>query len=412
MRGEDPSQGRGDAFWDEVLLLKVNGACVSRCVNSVSEEMLQRQGALILALLSACSRVARDKDAMRSTNALAIVSIFLRSVFRKRFANFGFDVLNTVGGGFEAGDEWFRQMIDAVVGLLRADSGAAESTIDVSCDFLMILATGCENMAANSLIEYLHREAVFEALVGRVAALNPRVSESTLLKALVLVAVLCNYQKYETRNVFVARLAALEAPEMFSGTASLLCASLKRCRVAILKDPATAGSGGNAGGNAAKESGSANHWRNELGGTLLCCYEFFYLSKDFAARSFLAAQGIAWNDKSLTKNTIPAQPCHFRALLEMSSLLSLNVRDERSALHCKMALLALIPVLEDRRFLTWLHGSQLAFAAPVALARKTDNSAISGNLNDLDIPPICWVLDMLLEFTKNNIHSNLQVSEF
>lgn len=92
-----------------------------------------------------------------------------------------------------------------------------------------------------------------------------------------------------------------------------------------------------------------------------------------------------------------------------------------------MALLAFVPWLEETAALDALHsygfgfvflvcvvcnlatGTRLSWATPLRLARKTDNSGIVGSTTERDIPPICWVLDVLLEFVKNNIHVSLQI---
>jgi hypothetical protein len=57
----------------------------------------------------------------------------------------------------------------------------------------------------------------------------------------------------------------------------------------------------------------------------------------------------------------------------------------------------------------FVAGTRLCWGTPLKIARKTDNTGIVGSLTERDIPPICWVLDVLLEFVKNNIHVSLQI---
>lgn len=133
-------------------------------------------------------------------------------------------MLNVVAGGFEVGDRWFRQLVEGALALVGGTSapvpvavaggggGAAGSTpaaaAAAAVELLLVLASGCENVAANSLLEYLHREDAFDALVLRFPA-RADVAAAAVFSALLVAVLIANYQKYETRNLFVARFADL-----------------------------------------------------------------------------------------------------------------------------------------------------------------------------------------------------------
>ena len=406
-RGEDPSHGRGASFWDEVFLLKVNGTCIGRCISLVSEDTLLRNGGVTLQLMNHCVRVIEDKDPMRTANALFIVELFFRNVFRKKFSNFGFDVLNLVGGGFEAGDALFRRLVDAVLALLGDDS-RAQNEHALAVELLLSLASGCENVAANSLIEYLHCEMAFEVLVKRLP--QGRANNALVFRALLVALLIANYQKYEARNVFVGHFAALNDPAVQERLARVLSEELSFVREAValrLAPPAPTGWFGSSA--PAKAAAPMEIIRCAEGGALLGCYELCYLSGDFFLRTLLESHGVGWGDRQLIKGSVPAGPDLFRAHVELASALCIKVVDERGALHCKMSFLACVPFLEDSASLDVLHNPKFAWSTPLQIIRKTDNSAIVGSAKDHDIPAICWLLDVLLEFLKNNIHNNLQV---
>jgi hypothetical protein len=334
----------------------VNAACVTRCVGGVTEEALVRQGALTLLLLQACCRVVCEKDAMRSGNALHIVGLFLRAVFRKKFPNFGFDVLHLVGGGFELGDAWFRRLMDGLVGVMREPGRAREH--ELALDLMIALASGCDNIAANSLIEYLHRDDVFDALV---ACFSTAVLHDVAFKAVLVVVLVANYQKYEMRNMYVTRLTALHGTQTLRMFADFLSVAL------------------------AKKSSS----NVAVGGALLMSYELVYLCKGLGVELIF--------------------PDFLRVFLEHASVLCVAVKDERSALQCKMALLTLVPLAEDAAVLAALHDPKFSWQRALQISRKTDNTGIVGALAEREVTPVCWLLDVLLEFLKNNIHTSLQI---
>jgi hypothetical protein len=336
-RGEDPSQGRGDQFWDELLVLKVNGASIGRCVGSASEEVLLKQGSATLRLLAACSRVIAEKDAMRCCNALVIVGFFFRAVFRKKFSNFGFDVLNLVAGGFELGDSWFRGLVDGVLSCVREPRPAEQHAAAV--ELLLVLASGCENVAANSLIEYLHREDAFEALMLQFPR-HADVSQPSVFCAFLVVVLIANYQKYEMRNLFVSRLAALDNPDVMASVALVSSEVLAHVRASIrLPDAVTVTATSNGAGRKLSGSGDKSAWtlfaassgaaqgaaavagvgellqRFQLGGVLLALYEMCYLTKDFFMRSLLSAHGVSYGDKQLGRDVVPKASTRFARVL-------------------------------------------------------------------------------------------------
>jgi hypothetical protein len=115
---QDPSMARGDEFWDEVFLLKVNGPFLERCIVLTSEEGLLNMAPIMYVLLSQCVRAVGDFNTTRVVHALETLAVLFRHIFRKKFSNFGFDILNLCGG-FERGDALFRNLVSNIVVLLN-----------------------------------------------------------------------------------------------------------------------------------------------------------------------------------------------------------------------------------------------------------------------------------------------------
>lgn len=234
--------GRGDVFWDEVFLLKVNGAFLERCIVLTSEDALLGLSGTLHTLLSQCTRAVADANEIRVVHALETLVVLFKHIFRKKFANFGFDILNLCGG-FERGDVVFRALTANVVALLNDRTRYGYSVSLCACTLTRVvcrelqhksaavallsgLVTGLESINQNSLIEYLHRDTVFDALIGLASQLKeypPANAGDALVvfQALFVSMALLNYQKYEaSRNPFPARVAAIADAH----TNQMLCA--------------------------------------------------------------------------------------------------------------------------------------------------------------------------------------------
>ncbi|KAH9566134.1 hypothetical protein CY35_04G114200 [Sphagnum magellanicum] len=153
-------------FWDELLLLKVNEAFLSRCISQASEEQLRGNlQPVINDIFATCVRYLNDGNFIRVAHALETLAILLREIFKKRFNEQGFTILILVAGSVDNADNFFRRLIMGIVGLLtRDDVPVLVKSLGVKVYLTILTAT--HNVNTNPIASYLFIYNVFDALVA------------------------------------------------------------------------------------------------------------------------------------------------------------------------------------------------------------------------------------------------------
>ena len=67
-----------------------------------------------------CCLQLSDTSVVRVTHALEVIAIFLKSLFRKKFSNFGYEVINVLGG-FDRGDAMLKMLVSSILKILESD---------------------------------------------------------------------------------------------------------------------------------------------------------------------------------------------------------------------------------------------------------------------------------------------------
>ncbi|CAI7864114.1 unnamed protein product [Closterium sp. NIES-53] len=110
-------------FWDELLLLKVNDAYLAQCISSIPEDrIIGPLKPTINEIFSACLRYLSDVNFIRVAHALETLAVFLREIFKKRFAEQTFTIITLVAGNADSGDAYFKKLICDVSGLLTGEN--------------------------------------------------------------------------------------------------------------------------------------------------------------------------------------------------------------------------------------------------------------------------------------------------
>ncbi|CAI5532136.1 unnamed protein product [Closterium sp. Naga37s-1] len=152
-------------FWDE-LLLQVNDAYLAQCIASIPEDRLI--GPLkptINEIFSACLRYLSDVNFIRVAHALETLAVFLREIFKKRFAEQTFTIITLVAGNADSGDAYFKKLICDVSGLLTGDNVPVLIKALGTRLFLMLL-TATDNVNANPVASYLLLHPITDPLLS------------------------------------------------------------------------------------------------------------------------------------------------------------------------------------------------------------------------------------------------------
>eukprot|EP00002_Diphylleia_rotans_P012542 TRINITY_DN2453_c0_g1_i3.p1 TRINITY_DN2453_c0_g1~~TRINITY_DN2453_c0_g1_i3.p1 ORF type:complete len:186 (+),score=40.88 TRINITY_DN2453_c0_g1_i3:62-619(+) len=142
-KGLDPIHDY-ENFWEELFLLKVNASFLERCVMLTSEEELLALKENLHIIFTNCVAYLQDESTFRVSNALQTLVVLLKGIFRKKFTNFGFSVINIIVG-FENSDAFFHRLLDSIENILADDkfdgnvlsnelvSNGTQTLLDIFC---------------------------------------------------------------------------------------------------------------------------------------------------------------------------------------------------------------------------------------------------------------------------------------
>jgi len=130
LQGEDPTGG-SEVFWEELFLLKVNIKFLDRCFLLTGEEQLLALKSTFNLIFHHCLLALKDDNIIRCVHGFEVrhmsrrplvhshslthsrplsftqtMATMLRAIFRKKFNNFGFEVISLICG-MDNADQFF-----------------------------------------------------------------------------------------------------------------------------------------------------------------------------------------------------------------------------------------------------------------------------------------------------------------
>jgi len=280
LQGEDPTGG-SEVFWEELFLLKVNIKFLDRCFLLTGEEQLLALKSTFNLIFHHCLLALKDDNIIRCVHGFEVrhmsrrplvhshslthsrplsftqtMATMLRAIFRKKFNNFGFEVISLICG-MDNADQFFTVRWLAGYSLPRAIALAPSHThvraallqdllrttlafIDSRQDcthlsrvshvslthsltrfgplvalkslgmtLLIVLGTATENVNQNALMEYMLQVDMVSSILKLLRQVDPSLHPSLLFDGVVLLALLVNYHKYESRNSTITRVSEI-----------------------------------------------------------------------------------------------------------------------------------------------------------------------------------------------------------
>jgi len=200
--GEDPSKGpHAKKFWDDLLLLRTNPTYLERCMTLTSErDLLRIAPALHVIFFRCCAAIKSADNSIRTAHAIHILTILFKELFRKRFPNFGTDILAIIAGE-ENANLLVRELLHSLQSLL-GDVSTRPDLKKAALVLLLVLASATDNINQNILLEYFMVVDLYDTIVG---ILEEGISAQHWYgdSALILLAIVFNYRKYESQNPYL-----------------------------------------------------------------------------------------------------------------------------------------------------------------------------------------------------------------
>lgn len=192
-------------FWDNYLILPVNTKCITRLIQGKSEESLldlkQNLGSLFLACLEKLELSdLTHSEKTRQLNAIAILTAVIRNLFSKKRLNH-FNIISILTGLDEA-DVLFPKLVRAIQHHIQAPSTRSDTL-----QLALVLAAGSDNVNQNGLNGYFMSSDMSATLLNVLAEDSAETAnENDHRDMVMLLGMLSNYNKYESRNPYLSHL--------------------------------------------------------------------------------------------------------------------------------------------------------------------------------------------------------------
>uniref|UniRef100_A0A674GHD0 Armadillo like helical domain containing 3 n=1 Tax=Taeniopygia guttata TaxID=59729 RepID=A0A674GHD0_TAEGU len=189
---EDPSKCN-PRFWEELFLMKVNLEYLEGKLEALDGEELMKIKDNINCLFQHCIQALGEEHPIRVVNALQTLCALIRGVHQKNKSTSGFDIINMLVG-FDKAELCMKNLMESLDSLLCAEG--SESLKSLCLKLLLCLVT--DNISQNTILEYVMINSIFEAILQILS--SPLSRREHGYDAVVLLALLVNYRKYESVN--------------------------------------------------------------------------------------------------------------------------------------------------------------------------------------------------------------------
>ncbi|KAB0351428.1 hypothetical protein FD754_016285 [Muntiacus muntjak] len=193
---EDPSKC-SPRFWEELFLMKVNLEYLEGKLESLDGEELMKIKDNINCLFQHCIQALGEEHPIRVVNALQTLCALIRGVHQKNKSTSGFDIINMLMG-FDKAELCMKNLMESLDSLLCAEG--SESLKSLCLKLLLCLVTVTDNISQNTILEYVMINSIFEAILQILS--HPPSRREHGYDAVVLLALLVNYRKYEVIILF------------------------------------------------------------------------------------------------------------------------------------------------------------------------------------------------------------------
>uniref|UniRef100_A0A3P9MTF8 Armadillo like helical domain containing 3 n=1 Tax=Poecilia reticulata TaxID=8081 RepID=A0A3P9MTF8_POERE len=216
---EDPAKNN-PRFWDELFLMKVNLEYLESKLESVNGEEVQRIQDNINSLFHHCVQALGEEHQIKVVNALQTLCALFRGVHQKNKSASGFDIINMLMG-FDKAEQRMKDLMERLDSLLCGDS--SESLKSLCLKLLLCLVTVTDNISQNTILEYVMINSIFEAILQILSDPSSRGQHG--YDAVVLLALLVNYRKYESVNPYIVKLSIVDDEPTLDVSMQLLAVS-------------------------------------------------------------------------------------------------------------------------------------------------------------------------------------------
>nr|XP_055208763.1 armadillo-like helical domain-containing protein 3 isoform X3 [Gorilla gorilla gorilla] len=385
---EDPSKC-SPRFWEELFLMKVNLEYLEGKLESLDGEELMKIKDNINCLFQHCIQALGEEHPIRVVNALQTLCALIRGVHQKNKSTSGFDIINMLMG-FDKAELCMKNLMESLDSLLCAEG--SESLKSLCLKLLLCLVTVTDNISQNTILEYVMINSIFEAILQILS--HPPSRREHGYDAVVLLALLVNYRKYESVNPYIVKLSIVDDEATLNGMGLVIAQALSEYNRQY-KDK-----------EEEHQSGFFSALTNMVGSMfiadahekisvqtneaiLLALYEAVHLNRNFITV-------LAQSHPEMGLVTSPVSPAPTTPVTPLGTTPPSS--DDEHRLHSgKLCLIILTCIAEDQYANAFLHDDNMNFRVNLhRMPMRHRKKAADKNLPCR--PLVCAVLDLMVEF--------------
>ncbi|RHZ43860.1 hypothetical protein Glove_851g9 [Diversispora epigaea] len=394
-KGNDPSEGNPN-FWSELFLLR----------NNIRKIFLKAVETL------------KEENTQRKINAIETLYVLLQGIFTKKFNNFSFEVINLLTG-LDNADVIFPQLVDGICSLLKN-----EETVEIkvlALHLTIIIICGNNNINQNSINVYFMKKDIFDPLIGIIVSLE---MTHIAYEAIVLLVILANYNKYESKNPYLLKISEIKDEIIFQKIVETIGAACLKCRKQYTDIQDDYDTYRNSIHSALSYVGTFLTWHSNKPTTdydpelsfdqlpsanisiLLALYDFSNNNKKFI--TYISKTIMEWNvsdtdldDKSITSIPDDKLP-PITNFLSFSSYLLQHNPSSRAASYSKMTLLIITILSEDSTFIECICDERRNYNIRLCRQRLPILPCSKSSQ-----PLVCAILDICIGFINHNMKKKL-----
>uniref|UniRef100_A0A8C1DVP7 Armadillo like helical domain containing 3 n=2 Tax=Cyprinus carpio TaxID=7962 RepID=A0A8C1DVP7_CYPCA len=419
---EDPTKSN-PRFWDELFLMKVNLEHLEGKLEALDGDEVVKIRDNINSLFHHCVQALAEEHQIKVVNALQTLCALFRGVHQKNKSATGFDIINMLMG-FDKAELRMKELMESLDSLLCGDG--SESLKSLCLKLLLCLVTVTDNISQNTILEYVMINSIFEAILQILSDVSSRARHG--YDAVVLLALLVNYRKYESVNPYIVKLSIVDDEPTLDGMGRVIHHALAEYNRQY-KEKEEENQGGffstltSMVGSMfiADADEKLSVQTNEA--ILLALYEAVHLNRNFI--TVLAQSHPEIDIATAPAVPIPASPTTplgttppsldmmnnpelpldpnlqtsnlLITFLKYSSIVMQDTKDEHRLNSARLCLIILTCIAEDQYADAFLHDDNMNFRVnlhrmPMRHRKKAVDKSIPSR------PLVCAVLDLMVEF--------------
>merc|ERR1719193_458932 len=385
-------------------------------IGSLQADQLSRVRENLNSLVHECISHLANSHQIKVLYALQTLTGVVRAVYKKCAQLSGFDLVNFLIG-FDRAEQEMSCLLNHINNFLMDESPACLK--DLCLKFVLVLATGTDNISSNTLLEYLMINSVFNSLVLQLSQADSRSKQGH--QAITILTLLVQYRKHDSSNPYILNLSILDQEMVLHGYSQVVTSSLSGYTDKY-EESVKEGTGSSWLGTLSNMVGTMFIQEDSLmrseklrahNVALIALYEIIHLNRNFITTlAHYQTEANNINAGNAEDNVVSAADLRsVNLLVTFFEYISIAMQDTKSEVAHKnvtLCFIILACVTEDQYATALMHDPNLVFK--VKLHRSFSRHRKAG----VEAPNhgrslVCALLDLMIEFIRSHLMKRLPI---